>query len=117
MEDCTYDETAARSIPLAVRLARLLSSRGVLVVNRHRRPHARETAAALAPFFTEVRLRRVRREADNILVCAQDPRCREPSLTAAAPAESRSRSPRAPCVRESRARQVALNRSGLESSV
>jgi spermidine synthase len=73
MEDCTYDETAARSIPLAVSLARLVSSRGVLVVNRHRRPHARETAAALAPYFAAIRLRRVRREADNILVCATSP--------------------------------------------
>lgn len=74
MEDCTYDVTAARSIPLAVNLARLVSRRGVLIVNRHRRPHARETAAALAPHFAAVRLRRVRREADNILVCATRPR-------------------------------------------
>jgi spermidine synthase len=74
MEDCTYDETAGRSIPLAVSLARLVSARGVLVVNRHRRPHARETAAALAPYFAAIRLRRVRREADNILVCAASPR-------------------------------------------
>jgi len=70
MEDCTYDETAERSIPLAVSLARLVSRRGTLVVNRHRRPHARQTAAALAPYFAEIRLRRVRREADNILICA-----------------------------------------------
>jgi spermidine synthase len=74
LEDCTYDETAARSIPLAVGLARLVSRRGALVVNRHRRPHARETAAALTPHFAVVRLRRVRREADNILVCATSPR-------------------------------------------
>jgi spermidine synthase len=70
MEDCTYDETAERSIPLAVGLARLVSRRGTLVVNRHRRPHARQTADALAPYFAEIHLRRVRREADNILVCA-----------------------------------------------
>jgi spermidine synthase len=69
MEDCTYDETAERSIPLAVSLARLVSRRGTLVVNRHRRPHARQTAAALAPYFAEIHLRRVRQEADNILVC------------------------------------------------
>lgn len=74
MEDCTYDETEERSIPLAVNLARLVSRRGTLVVNRHRRPHARQTAAALAPYFTEIHLRRVRREADNILVCASAPR-------------------------------------------
>jgi spermidine synthase len=73
MEDCTYDETAARSIPLALGLARLLSARGTLVVNRHRRPHAQATATALAEVFRRVRLRRVRREADNILVCATRP--------------------------------------------
>jgi len=73
MEDCTYDETAERSIPLAVSLARLVSHRGTLVVNRHRRLHARQTAAALDPYFAEIRLRRVRREADNILVCATTP--------------------------------------------
>jgi spermidine synthase len=73
MEDCTYDETAERSIPLAVSLARLVSRRGTLVVNRHRRPHARQTAAALEPYFAEIHLRRVRREADNILVCATAP--------------------------------------------
>ena len=74
MEDCTYDETAERSIPLALSLAPLVSRRGTLVVNRHRRPHARQTANALAPYFAEIHLRRVRREADNILVCAASPR-------------------------------------------
>jgi spermidine synthase len=73
MEDCTYDETAERSIPLAVSLARLVSRRGTLIINRHRRLHARQTAAALAPHFARIRLRRVRREADNILVCATMP--------------------------------------------
>ena len=74
MEDCTYDETAERSISLAVSLAGLVSRRGALVVNRHRRPHARQTADALAPYFSEIHLRRVRREADNILICATAPR-------------------------------------------
>jgi predicted membrane-bound spermidine synthase len=73
LEDCTYDETTGRSVPLAVSLAQLVARGGALVVNRHRRPHARETAAALAPYFAEIRLRRVRREADNILVCATAP--------------------------------------------
>ena len=71
MEDCTYDQTTERSIPLALSLVRLLSHRGSLVVNRHRRPHARDTARALAPAFEEIRLHRVRREADNLLVCAR----------------------------------------------
>jgi spermidine synthase len=80
MEDCTYDQPAERSIPLALSLVGLLSRRGVLVVNRHRRPHARETALALAPAFKEIRLHRVRREADNILVCASGLRRRRRGL-------------------------------------
>lgn len=74
MEDATYADAPEDSIPLACDLARLVSRRGALVVNRHRRGHARETAAALAPHFAEVRLRRVRREADNVLVCCSTPR-------------------------------------------
>jgi predicted membrane-bound spermidine synthase len=73
LEDCTYDETAERAIPLAVSLARLVSRRGALLINRHWRPHARQTGAALASCFAEVHLRRVRREADNILICATVP--------------------------------------------
>jgi spermidine synthase len=90
MEDCTYDETAERSIPLALSLARLVSRRGVLVVNRHRRPHARQTALALAPSFEEIRLHRVRREADNSLVCARGRRPRTRGITARAAAGSRA---------------------------
>jgi spermidine synthase len=59
MEDCTYDVRAEHSIPLAVSLAPLVSRRGALVVNRHRRPHAGQTAAALTPYF--------------VLVCATSP--------------------------------------------
>jgi hypothetical protein len=42
-------------------------------VNRPRRGDARELAEALAPAFAEVRLRRVRREAENVLVCCARP--------------------------------------------
>ena len=91
MEDCTYDETRDRSIPLAVSLARLVSRRGVLVINRHRRPHARATAAALGPYFAVIRLRRVRREADNILVCATSPRRPHAGRVTAPPREGDGR--------------------------
>jgi spermidine synthase len=74
MEDATYADAPEDSIPLARDLAHLVTRRGALVVNRHRRGHARETAAALAPHFADVRLRRVRREADNVLVCCSAPR-------------------------------------------
>ncbi len=45
-----------------------------------------QTAAALAPYFAEIHLRRVRREADNILVCASRlrPRARPVRATVAA---------------------------------
>ncbi|MGH7333231.1 MAG: spermidine synthase [Candidatus Rokuibacteriota bacterium] len=88
MEDCTYDQPAARSIPLALSLVRLLSRRGALVVNRHRRPHALDTALALATSFEKIRLHRVRREADNILVCASGLRPRARTLRAPAAADS-----------------------------
>lgn len=73
MEDCTSDETSPGSIELARSLVRLVSRRGVLILNRHFRPQARATERALAPMFAETRLRRVRREADNILVYCTGP--------------------------------------------
>jgi spermidine synthase len=77
MEDAMYAAPPERAIPLAETLARLVTRRGVLVLNRHRRRHARQTAAALRSFFADVRLRHVRRDAENVLVCASrrhDPR-------------------------------------------
>jgi spermidine synthase len=72
MEDAAYGDESERAMPLAVGLATLVAPGGTLVVNRHRRGDAREVAEALAPAFAEVRLRRVRREAENVLVsCAR----------------------------------------------
>lgn len=71
LEDATYAEPFERSLPLARALTALISPRGVLVLNRHRRGDAHRLAAALRPLFAHVRLRRVRREAENVLiVCA-----------------------------------------------
>jgi hypothetical protein len=42
----------------------------VLVVNRHSRIHAAEIAAALRRRFDRVTVRRVRTEAENVLICA-----------------------------------------------
>ncbi len=71
LEDATYAEPLERSLPLARALTALISPRGVLVLNRHRRGDAHRLAAALRPHFKAVRLRRVRREAENVLiVCA-----------------------------------------------
>ncbi len=74
MEDVGYAEDVARSLPLARVLARLVSPRGVLVINRHRRGDAHRLADALRALFAEVWLRRVRREAENVLVCCARPR-------------------------------------------
>jgi spermidine synthase len=74
MEDAAYAEAPERSLPLARSLVPLVSPRGVLVINRHRRGDAAGLAAALRPFFRDVRLRRVRREADNVLICCAGPR-------------------------------------------
>ena len=74
MEDAAYAEAPARALPLALALVPLVARRGVLVVNRHRRADAGRLAAALRPLFRDVRLRRVRREAENVLVCCAGPR-------------------------------------------
>jgi spermidine synthase len=73
MEDAAYAEDSERSLPLARGLADLVSTRGVLVVNRHRHGDARGLARALRPLFASVRLRRVRREGENVLVCCAGP--------------------------------------------
>lgn len=74
VEDAVYAEAAERSLPLARALAPLVTRRGVLVLNRHRRRDAAATAHALRPLFSEVRVRHVRREAENALVCCVRPR-------------------------------------------
>ena len=74
MEDATYWDSADRALPIARRLAGLLGKRGVFVLNRHARHHAAETAAALRQDFARVTVHRVRRGAENVLVCATDKR-------------------------------------------
>lgn len=74
MEDAAYAEVPARALPLALALVPLVSRTGVLVVNRHRRGDAVRLATALRSRFDDVRLRRVRREGENVLVCCARPR-------------------------------------------
>lgn len=74
MEDAVYADALDYALPIVLRLAGLLSLRGVLVVNRHARHHAAETAAALRPRFSRVTTRRVRRDGENVLICATGPR-------------------------------------------
>jgi spermidine synthase len=70
MEDAIYGDAMDRALPIVLRLAGILSARGVLVVNRHSRIHAAEIAAALRRRFARVTVRRVRTEAENVLICA-----------------------------------------------
>jgi spermidine synthase len=73
MEDAVYAEPPARARALARALTPLVAPGGALVVNRHRRAGVDGLTAALRPFFTEVRVRRVRREGENVLVCCRSP--------------------------------------------
>jgi spermidine synthase len=70
MEDALYADPVERALDITLRLARLLSRRGVIVLNRYARNHAEETAAALARGFARVTLRRVRQDGENVLICA-----------------------------------------------
>lgn len=69
MDDVAYAAPLEQSVALGVALVPLIAPGGVLVLNRH----GRRDAAALLPVFErafeEVRVRRVRREAENVLVC------------------------------------------------
>jgi spermidine synthase len=70
MEDAAYDGPSAPALALARAAADVVAPGGALVVNRHRRDDAAALVAALVPSFASVRQRRVRREAENVLVCA-----------------------------------------------
>jgi hypothetical protein len=73
MEDAAYGDEPERSLPLARALVPLVAAGGRLVINRHRRGDAERLAEVLAPAFAEVRVRRVRRRAENVLVCCAQP--------------------------------------------
>jgi hypothetical protein len=51
----------------------LVASRGTLVVNRHRRGDAGALARMLRRRFARLRLHRVRREGENVLIFAERP--------------------------------------------
>lgn len=73
MEDAAYAEAPERARPLAEALVDLVAPAGTLVVNRHWRGDAHELAAAFRPRFLSVRLRRVRREGENVLLFCERP--------------------------------------------
>jgi hypothetical protein len=89
MEDAAYSDVFDRALAFARSLIPVIAPRGVMVVNRHRRNDAARLAEALQPRFEEVRQRRVRRAAENVLIICRRPRpAAAPSLQTREPPAS-----------------------------
>jgi hypothetical protein len=73
MEDAAYSAPPAEGLPLAEALVPVVAPGGRLVINRHLRGDGRQVAAALRPRFRELRVRRVRRDGENVLICCANP--------------------------------------------
>jgi|SRR5689334_16476269 len=73
MEDAAYADLE-RSRPVVNALVPLVAAGGTLVINRHRRGDAGALARMLRGRFSAVRMQRVRREGENVLVHAFRPR-------------------------------------------
>jgi spermidine synthase len=71
MDDISYAAPPAQAIRLARSLARLLAPGGAIVLNQHRRPAAEALAEAVSDILPRVRLERVRRSVENVLVVAR----------------------------------------------
>jgi spermidine synthase len=69
MEDAAY-ANLERSRPVVEALIPLVAEDGTLVVNRHRRGDAGMLSRMLRRHFRSVRLQRVRREGENVLIFA-----------------------------------------------
>jgi spermidine synthase len=76
IEDAAYGDEPESAQRVAEASAMLVAPGGALVVNRHRRADARALVTVLAPLFEAVTVRRVRREAENLLVCGRGARPR-----------------------------------------
>jgi hypothetical protein len=74
MEDAAYAAPSEEGLALAEALVPLVAPGGRLVINRHRRGDGGAVAERLRPRFSEVRVRRVRRGGENVLVCCVGPR-------------------------------------------
>jgi spermidine synthase len=74
MEDAAYGDDVDGAVELARSLAGLVTPRGTLVLNRHRRRDARRAREALAWRFDRVWARRVKREGENVLIYCAGPR-------------------------------------------
>jgi len=74
MEDSAYAAPLDESRTLVRTLARLVTARGMLVINRHRRDDSAALAGMLHPLFEHVWQRRVRSEGENVLIFCERPR-------------------------------------------
>jgi protein-L-isoaspartate O-methyltransferase len=74
MEDAAYAAPPEEGLALAEALVPLVAPGGRLVINRHRRGDGHTVAARMRARFRDVRLRRVRRDGENVLVCCLQPR-------------------------------------------
>ncbi len=70
MDDISYVAPIDEAVRAARSLARLLAPRGVLVLNQHRRPAALALGEAVSDRLPSIRLERVRKDAENVLVIA-----------------------------------------------
>ncbi|HXU90028.1 MAG TPA: class I SAM-dependent methyltransferase [Methylomirabilota bacterium] len=73
MEDAAYADVYGRSRAVVEAVVPLVARGGTLVVNRHRRGDAGSLARRLRSRFESVRLHRVRREGENVLLFAERP--------------------------------------------
>jgi spermidine synthase len=78
MDDISYAAGPVDAVRVARGLAGLVARGGVLVLNQHRRPAAEAVAEAVSDLLPRIRLLRVRREAENVLIFAEAPPRRPP---------------------------------------
>jgi spermidine synthase len=81
IEDAAYGDEPECALRVAQASAALVGTGGTLVVNRHRRADARALVTSLAPRFEAITVRRVRREAENLLVCCREARAPGSTVT------------------------------------
>jgi len=73
MEDVTYAHEPDMALPKLLAMVPLVTARGSLVINRHRHGDPKPLARTLRLYFSEVKIRRVRRTGENTLICCSRP--------------------------------------------
>jgi hypothetical protein len=73
MEDVTYADEPDVALPKLLAMVPLVTARGSLVINRHRHGDPKPLARTLRLYFSEVKIRRVRRTGENTLICCSRP--------------------------------------------